>query len=222
MPGPDAPRVLVVDDSSAKAEIVSALRAAGYRVTTAGTFFQAWAILSTDVPDVLITEIRLGPFNGLHLVMRVHSEHPETVAIIHTAFPDAVLEVEAGLLGAEFLVRPVLPSRLLSVVAEKLRGGRERRQTARKLLQEWIDFEIADVRAALVEVSYGGFCVHLSGDTLPSHFQLRLPSLGFSAKARIVWAQRSDEQPGRTVCGGVVTDLDESTRRAWRQVVDTV
>ena len=104
------PFVLVVDDSSARSEIVKTLRGGGYRVTSAGTFEQATNIIAITTPDALITELRLGAFNGLHLVIRSRARNPDTVAIIHTAFPDPVLEAEARRLGAEFLARPVAPS----------------------------------------------------------------------------------------------------------------
>jgi len=65
------PAILVVDeDADARTEIVDLLSHAGYQVTSVGSFREATKVLSTDPPDLLITELRLGAFNGLHLVIR--------------------------------------------------------------------------------------------------------------------------------------------------------
>ncbi len=111
--------VLIVGDSAARSEIIGSLRSASYRVTSAETFEQASGIIAASAPDVLITELRLGAFNGLHLVIRSRSLNPDTVAIIY-ASPDQVVAAEARRLGAAFVVRPVAPSALLGIVSRRL------------------------------------------------------------------------------------------------------
>jgi FixJ family two-component response regulator len=64
-------------------------------------------------PDVLVTDIRLQGFNGLHLVLR---RPVGTYAIVMSAFPDPVLQTEAVRLGAPFLGKPVETRQLLELL----------------------------------------------------------------------------------------------------------
>ena len=56
----------------------------------------------------MITDIRLGAYNGLHLVVARRTPIP---AIVITGFPDSTLEAEARRMGAEFLVETDLAGR---------------------------------------------------------------------------------------------------------------
>lgn len=213
--------VLVVDDSAAQGEIVTSLRGAGYRVTGVGTFEEATQLIETDPPDALVTELRLGAYNGLHLVIRCGASHPDIVAVIHTAFPDAVLEAEARRLGAEFLERPVEPETLLSVLSERLGVPTERRSMNRKQLKGGLQVRISGAPASLVDLSYEGFRVELVGDEIPTAFEIELPDSGVSVKANMIWARRLSPADGALQCGATVSDLDAVAEPAWRQIVDT-
>lgn len=213
--------VLVVDDSASQGEIVSSLRAAGYRATGVGTFEEATQLIEADPPDSLITELRLGAYNGLHLVIRSQAGNPNIVAIIHTAFPDPVLEAEARRLDAEFLERPVEPSTLLAVLSERLGASRERRSGTRKPIAGGLQVRIADTPASLVDLSYEGFKVSLISDEIPSPFEIQIPESNVSVKAKVIWAQRPSDQDGVLLCGAEVSDLDPTTEPVWRQIVDS-
>src|ERR1700674_2663758 len=118
------PAILVVDENtSARTEVMELLRRARYQVAGAGNFTEAKTVLSTQVPDLLITELRLGDFNGLHLVVRARSSQSAIATIVLTRFPDPVLESEAKRLGAAYLVNPVKPAELLTVVSRELGMG---------------------------------------------------------------------------------------------------
>ena len=214
--------ILVVDDSVARSGIVSSLQDAGYRVASAGTFEQATEIIKREPPDVLITELRLGAFNGLHLVIRSQAARPTIVPIIHTEFPDPVLEAEARRLGAEFLSRPVEASALLEVIAHRLGATLERRASPRRQVSGRLEVHVANSPAALIDLSYEGFRVELLGGEIPSPFEMHLPSLGVPVKARIVWARRPPTKLGALLCGAIVSDMDARTAPAWRRIVDAV
>ena len=124
-----SPEILVVDNSLARSEIVDSLTTGGYSVRSAETFERAAEILASTPPSVLVTEVRLGAFNGLHLIIRSRVHRASTVAIVHTAYPDPVMEAEAHLLNAAYLVRPVNPSTLLNVISQRL-GLRPERRTS--------------------------------------------------------------------------------------------
>ena len=113
--------VLVVDvDPKDLWTTVPLLRAAGYRVSAAAGFDEAKHQLSVDPPDVLITGVRLGSYNGLHLILRARTDHPSMAAIVTSHFADPVLEGEAKRQRAEFLLRPVSDADLLDAVGRSV------------------------------------------------------------------------------------------------------
>ena len=58
------------------------MREAGYGVTATADFQEAKRLLDAHGPDLLIADVRLGPFNGLHLVIRTHFRYPVFRAIL--------------------------------------------------------------------------------------------------------------------------------------------
>lgn len=110
--------ILVVDEQPLNvARFVRPLAHAGYDVTVATTFEAARQRLDADPPDLLIAAERLGHFNGLHLVVRAHLDHPEMAAILTAGCKDPVLEAEATSYGASCIVAPKSSSELLAVVS---------------------------------------------------------------------------------------------------------
>ena len=95
---------------------------AGYDVITAATFQDARRILRESPPDLLIADVRLGSFNGLQLVIGAQHRIP---SIVITGYADAVLEAEARRGGAEYLVKPFNPERLLMLIRSNS-GTRQR------------------------------------------------------------------------------------------------
>lgn len=116
--------VLVVEsDPTDLLSTVSLLETAGYRVATASAFDEAKQVLATESPDLLITGVRFGSYNGLHLVLRSRADHPEMAAIVLTHFADPVLEAEAQRQHAGFLLRPVGDQEFLEAITRSLASG---------------------------------------------------------------------------------------------------
>ena len=117
----DKRSVLLVDaDSSDLTSTATLLESAGYRVVSASAFEEAKQLLAVEVPDLLITGLRLGPYNGLHLVLRSRADHPEMAAIVTSRYHDSVLEGEARRNHADFVVRPVADAEFLAAVSRSL------------------------------------------------------------------------------------------------------
>jgi two-component system response regulator YesN len=105
-------RVLVVDDEERiRNGLSELLEGAGFICTAVATFHEALDILRTRPPDLLITDIRLRDYNGLHLVLIGRSR--AIPAIVITGFPDDVLASAARRQGAAYLVKPVNPNTLV-------------------------------------------------------------------------------------------------------------
>jgi DNA-binding NtrC family response regulator len=144
--GTGALSILVVEPALDElVRTVAALTQAGFHVTAAEGFPQAKHLLTPQAPAVLLTSLRLGCYNGLHLVVRGKAVQPKMAAIVTSSQADAVLQVEAEALGATFVVRPVTTDQLIASIlktyfrrngdVEPIRPPFERRVSQRRALQ---------------------------------------------------------------------------------------
>jgi DNA-binding NtrC family response regulator len=111
--------LLVEDDNATRVGLSTLLKRAGYDVVATESVQEGRTVLESEPPDLLITDVRLGAFNGLQLIAMSPRPIP---AIVTTGFPDPVLEAEARQFGAQFLLKPIDPAGLLSLVAELLQA----------------------------------------------------------------------------------------------------
>jgi DNA-binding response OmpR family regulator len=111
---PPRKRVLVVDDDAALLEAVRrGLEAAGITVTACGTFEDGRQALREKTFDALITDVRLGAFNGLQLAVVARTYDPTISVIVFSGFDDPVLREEAERAGGAYFVKPVHIAELL-------------------------------------------------------------------------------------------------------------
>lgn len=93
--------VLVVAPTPAIAETVtSRLVDMRVNVTLVTSFNAARQGLRESTPDLLISEVRLGEFNGLHLALRARAQGVRTIVVGEN---DQVTRREAAALGADYL-----------------------------------------------------------------------------------------------------------------------
>ena len=114
---------VVESDPGELSQTVSVLRAAGYEVTGTSKFDEAKRALVDTPPSLLIAGVRLGAFNGLHLIVRSRIEHPEMNAILTHHALDPVLKAEAERQQAVYLLRPWTDQDLLAIVERSLAVG---------------------------------------------------------------------------------------------------
>lgn len=118
-----APSILVVSrDVDGLADTLDVLTSAGYRACGASTFEEAKPLLAAMSPAMMITDQRLGWFNGLHLVLRGRMVNPGMGAIATTAHRDPVFEAEAKGLNVQYLVKPANPTDFLLPIAYTLKA----------------------------------------------------------------------------------------------------
>ena len=111
-------RILIVDDEPDVLELLSdTLSTHGYDTASASTFEEGKRLLAVLVPDVLITDVRLGHFNGLQLVVM---RPPSTAAVVVSGYWDRTLDEEARRNGALYLLKPVAPEKLIDAVRQVL------------------------------------------------------------------------------------------------------
>jgi len=137
---------LVVEPNQAdRMFTASTLTAARFNVTAVDNFSDAKSLLVAHPPMLLVTEIRLEAYNGLHLVLRGLSKRPHMMVVVTSAFMDPVLRLEAERLGATFVPKPVAASELVAAAyrtalgqpnpdgtLEPIRAPFERRQRERR------------------------------------------------------------------------------------------
>jgi CheY-like chemotaxis protein len=214
-------RILVLDDDeNALAGIVEMLRDANYVVTGAATYDAAKRLLALGAYDLLVTDVRLRGFNGLHLVRQNHSEHPEMATIIVTAYDEPLVEVEAGRYGAEYVVKPIKPADFLKVVARSLTDVHRQRRWPRKRVVGGFRVTANGRPAAVVDVCYGGLRLEVpAGGKLPSSFDIEIAGIGLQLPVESVWCHPS-HQGGALMCGASLTSEATPAARTWRAIVD--
>lgn len=121
--------LIVTSDCRAASPTVSWLSTAGYDVTVRTTFAAGCRRLRRE-PDLVIADVRLGAFNGLHLAMRARWEGIPSIVI---GPHDPVLLKEARCIGASYLSGPV-DGRGLAALVEMLTSMR----LARSSRLEWL------------------------------------------------------------------------------------
>jgi DNA-binding response OmpR family regulator len=108
-------RVVIVDDDEALLRAMEQYVAgAGHDVVAFTQFESAKSHLATAQFDVVVTDVRLGAFNGLQLATLAKVEHPGAIVIVLSGFDDSVLRNDATRIGARFHLKPISPLQLLA------------------------------------------------------------------------------------------------------------
>ena len=116
-------RILVVDDDPGLLRLLTIrLRAESYEVEAVEGGPQAVAAASRFRPDLVITDLRMEPMDGIALLKELQNRWPGLKVIMLTAhgtIPDAVQATQMGAFG--FLTKPVDKQELLDQVQKALR-----------------------------------------------------------------------------------------------------
>ena len=214
-------RILVIDDDEhALSGIVELLRDAGHHVTGAATYDAAKRLLAVSPFDLLVTDVRLRSFNGLHLVMQSRSDHPDMAVIIITGYDDPLIDLEAHRYHAELLRKPIRPVEFLNAVNRTLAAVRRQRRWPRKRVVGGFRVTIEGRPAAVVDVSYGRLRLELPEErSLPPAFDVEVTGIGLHLEVQSVWQQKAGDV-ARTVCGATLAAEHTPSARTWRAIVD--
>jgi DNA-binding NtrC family response regulator len=213
-------RVLVLDDDEhALAGIVELIRAAGHDVTPAATYGAAKERLLESQYDLLVTDVRLRSFNGLHLVMQTRADHPDTAVIIITGYDDPLIDLEAHRYHAELVRKPIKPAEFVGLVNDMLSGVRRQRRWPRKRVEGKFRVTVKGRSAAVVDVSYGGLRLEMADAApLPDRFDVEVTGIGLHLEVQPVWSQSMDKQG--TLIGATLAAEHSASARTWRAIVD--
>ncbi len=111
--------IIVDDEPDIRAELSEYLEKKGYRVEQAADGLAALALVASELPDAMITDLRMPRCDGFELIQRLRSTGA-SFPIIAIAGTYSHEEMErAGKLGAEVVMRKPIALREL---AESLHG----------------------------------------------------------------------------------------------------
>jgi two-component system nitrogen regulation response regulator GlnG len=119
---------VVDDDRSIRWVLERALEQAGMAVTLFESGSAALHRLRTERPDAILSDIRMPGMDGLELLERLHSEHPELPVIIMTAHSDLDSAVSSYQRGAfEYLPKPFDVDEAVAVAKRAVAHAQEQR-----------------------------------------------------------------------------------------------
>lgn len=99
--------LLIDDDPSLRRVTEFNLAEKGFAVITAGSGKDGLAAFEADLPDLVVSDVKLGDMNGLDLLARIKDASPDTPVIIITAFGSIEMAVQAMHGGAfNFITKP--------------------------------------------------------------------------------------------------------------------
>jgi DNA-binding response OmpR family regulator len=218
-------RILVVESSPSVAVAADrALTCAQHRVATVHTFEQATRQIALDCPDLLVTAIRLGAFNGLHLLLRVRAEHDDLPVVVLGDPIDATSDISRY--HGSFVAVPLETPALVSTVSRLLenrepRDPRNERRWPRKVAA--LPATVDAGNALVTELSYGGLRLEMTQapPDEASPLDIRFPSLGLSITASVRWAKPLDGGAA-WYYGAEVAIPGSDDSSTWRWIVDSL
>lgn len=219
-----AHRILLVEADRTPAMVAEeALAADGHRVAWVDSFKDTIRLAAAQRPDLLIAALRLGAYNGLHLLLRLRAADPDLPVVI-TAEPSD-LTPDVTLFQATFVAKPIQSGELREAVAALLAGRTPRdpdceRAWPRKRAE--LPATVRHSSARVVELSYGGMRLKLPKTVGLGRagMEIGFPTLGMSVPIKPRWTAASHD--GETLCGAEVTPDGADAVRHWRWIVDSL
>jgi two-component system, OmpR family, response regulator len=147
--GPDAARLLVVEDEPTILELLSgSLRFAGFDVVTASSGAEALRAVAASRPDLVLLDVMIPDGDGFEVVRRMRSSGPGVPVIFLTA-RDGVRERVAGLAlgGDDYVTKPFSLDEVLERIRAVLRrAGRPAAATRLRVAGLELDEDSHEVR----------------------------------------------------------------------------
>ena len=115
-------RILLVDDEPSILSVLSTLlKAEGYEVTSVLGGDEALDVVKNEDFDLMISDIRMSPVNGMQLLAVAHEFKPALSVIMLTAYGSVETAIEAMKLGAfDYVTKPFKVDELLITVTRAL------------------------------------------------------------------------------------------------------
>ena len=103
--------VLFVDDEPKARKLVGGILSDEYLCRVAESAEQALNFIAVEVPDIIVSDIKLPGKNGISLLSEIHCIHPELPVILITGHSEKSLAIQAIKAGAfDYLEKPFVKS----------------------------------------------------------------------------------------------------------------
>ena len=125
--------LLIVDDEPGLRQMLEVvLRRDGHQVQVCADGTAALALLATDPQiELVLTDLRMEPMDGLKLLTEVRKRHPEVFTIIMTAFAEWDTAVQAMRLGAYNFLRKPFDNQAVKTLVSRALAARDHRLAAK-------------------------------------------------------------------------------------------
>jgi DNA-binding NtrC family response regulator len=98
---------ILEDDIGVGGVYLAALQLDGHEVRVFSSFQEARRALRESPPDALITDVRVGSYNGLQLALMFREVAPDKPIVVVSGHDDPVIRNDAERLHAAFYVKPI-------------------------------------------------------------------------------------------------------------------
>ena len=125
--------ILIIDDDlQLRQSFERLLSAEGYSVTAAVSGEEALEMVDEDLPDLVITDVRLPGMDGLETFKAIRAIEPKLPVIVMTAFGTTEMAIEATKMGAfDYVLKPFEIPDMLDLISQALEAGRLMRSRVR-------------------------------------------------------------------------------------------
>lgn len=150
-------KVAVVDDDLEMGRLVTDLLAdEGYSVDRYSSAQEALVKFKKELPQVLITDLKMKEIDGMMFLKKVQSDYPQVVTVMMTAFGSIETAIEAMKLGAyHYIVKPFKNEEMVLVARRAMERAKltQENKTLRNELKKTFSLEsIIGKSPAMLEV----------------------------------------------------------------------
>ena len=168
-------RILLVDDDELVREPLDLLlQLKGFDVTASGDVAEALKLISSNVYDVLLTDLHMpGAGDGLTVVSAMRHANPKTVTMLLSGFPEMDTASQAILLQVDqILVKPMKINALVKAINLQLARGTPQvraietvatilERTSELTIKDWFEHIRKDDRVMTIPLTYEERTCHL-------------------------------------------------------------
>jgi DNA-binding response OmpR family regulator len=173
----DGCRILIVDKDSRedRAELIGALQKQGCKVTTASDVPEALKYISSNVYDVLLSDLHMsGVGDGLTVVSAMRLTNPKAVTMVLSAFPQMNIASQSIMMQADqVLVKPLDVTSLIAAIQYNLEHGPRAPsatetvatildRTKESTIADWYQHVMSDKKLTAVPLTYNERTSHLT------------------------------------------------------------
>ncbi len=117
--------MIIDDDPQLRQSFEKLLTEEGYNVLTVATGEKGISVVREQVPDLVITDVRLPGMDGLRTFEAIRKIEPKLPVIVMTAFGTTETAIEATKLGAfDYVLKPFDIPDILTLIEQALDAGR--------------------------------------------------------------------------------------------------